>query len=143
MIALERRAEGKESKASGRAGAEEAGREEEEEVIVSKSVCRKEGGVVWFCLCREEFWARNGYTSQNCPLESSSDEEEREGEGEGEGEEEEEEERHINYVVGDATQPQNTGSSDAIIIHCVGEFNQVHKRVSRTTYMVHGMWACI
>ena len=24
--------------------------------------------------------------------------------------------------MGDVTQPQNTGSSDAIIIHCVGEF---------------------
>ena len=37
-------------------------------------------------------------------------------------EEEEEEEQQINYVVGDVTQPQNTGSNDAIIIHCVGEF---------------------
>ncbi|CAI8031063.1 Chromodomain-helicase-DNA-binding protein 1-like [Geodia barretti] len=65
---------------------------------------------------REEFWRRNGYTSQNCPLEGSSEEEEEEGE-----EEEEEEERQINYVVGDVTQPQNTGSSDAIIIHCVDD----------------------
>ena len=70
------------------------------------------------CDLREEFWRRNGYTSQNCPLEGSSEEEE---EGEGDDEEEEEEERQINYVVGDVTQPQNTGSSDAIIIHCVGE----------------------
>ena len=72
------------------------------------------------CDLREEFWRRNGYTSQNCPLEGSSEEEEEEGE-----EEEEEEERQINYVVGDVTQPQNTGSSDAIIIHCVGECSLV------------------
>ena len=63
---------------------------------------------------REEYWKHNGYTSHNCSLETSSDEEEGEGEGE-------EEERQINYVVGDVTQPQNTGSNDAIIIHCVGE----------------------
>ena len=74
------------------------------------------------CDLREEFWRRNGYTSQNCPLEGSSEEEEEEGEEE---EEEEEEERQINYVVGDVTKPQNTGSSDAIIIHCVGECSLV------------------
>ncbi|CAI8031067.1 Chromodomain-helicase-DNA-binding protein 1-like, partial [Geodia barretti] len=31
------------------------------------------------CDLREEFWRRNGYTSQNCPLEGSSEEEEEEG----------------------------------------------------------------
>ena len=50
----------------------------------------------------------------------------REGESEGEREEEEEEvgdeERQINYVVGDVTQPQHSGSKDAIIVHCVGGF---------------------
>ena len=78
------------------------------------------------CDHREEFWRRNGYTSQNCPLEgSSNEEEEKEEEGkEVEDDEEEEEERQMNYVVGDVTQPQNTGTSDAIIIHCVGEFTK-------------------
>ena len=41
--------------------------------------------------------------------------------GKGEREEEEEEERQINYVVGDVTQPQNTGKNDVIIVHCVGK----------------------
>ena len=27
----------------------------------------------------------------------------------------------INYVMGDVTHPQNTGASDVIIVHCVGE----------------------
>lgn len=71
-----------------------------------------------FYSYREAFWSRSGYTSLNSPLESSSDEEEEEEERELEGEDEE---REINYVVGDVTQPQNTGSNDAIIIHCVGE----------------------
>ena len=54
-------------------------------------------------------------------LESSSEEEEEEGEREGEGEgEEEPSEREIHYVMGDVAQPQNTGTSDAIVVHCVG-----------------------
>ena len=62
---------------------------------------------------RDEFWERHGYTSRNTPLDSDEEE--------GEGEEDEEEgERQINYVVGDVTQPQNTGSYDVIIVHCVG-----------------------
>ena len=28
----------------------------------------------------------------------------------------------INYVMGDVTHPQNTGTSDVIIVHCVGEY---------------------
>ena len=51
-------------------------------------------------------------------MESSSEEEEEEEEEEGEVEE-------IRYVVGDVTQPQHTGSSDAIIVHCVGK-SHVH-----------------
>jgi hypothetical protein len=30
-------------------------------------------------------------------------------------------EREIHYVMGNVAQPQNTGSSDAIVVHCVGE----------------------
>jgi len=28
----------------------------------------------------------------------------------------------INYVKGDVTHPQNTGTSDLIILHCVGKY---------------------
>ena len=50
-------------------------------------------------------------------LESSSEEEEEEDEDE---EGEETLEREIHYVMGDVAQPQNTGSSDAVMVHCVG-----------------------
>ena len=53
-------------------------------------------------------------------VESSSEEEEEEGEGEGEEEGEEPLDREIHYVMGDVAQPQNTGTSDAIVVHCVG-----------------------
>lgn len=71
---------------------------------------------------RDEIWQRNDYTSYNIPVDSSSDEDEIESEGEraeegGEGEVE----NQINYVVGDVTQPQNTGNADAIIVHCVDD----------------------
>lgn len=70
---------------------------------------------------RQEYWQRHGYTSLNMSLvESSSEEEEEEGEGEGEEEGEEPLDREIHYVMGDVAQPQNTGTSDAIVVHCVG-----------------------
>ncbi len=28
----------------------------------------------------------------------------------------------LRYLVGDVTRPQQTGSSDAIVVHCVGEW---------------------
>ena len=31
------------------------------------------------------------------------------------------EEREIQYIIGDVTQPQNTSTNDAIIVHCVGK----------------------
>lgn len=49
-------------------------------------------------------------------LESSSEEEDEDEEGEGE----ETLERDIHYMMGDVAQPQNTGSSDAVVVHCVG-----------------------
>ena len=52
-------------------------------------------------------------------LESSSEEEEEEDEDE-EGEEEDSLEREIHYVMGDVAQPQTTGNSDAVVVHCVG-----------------------
>ena len=54
--------------------------------------------------------------------ESSSDDEEEEEEEEREGAEEGEEplDRDIHYVMDDVAQPQNTGTSDAIVVHCVG-----------------------
>ena len=73
---------------------------------------------MYTCTCifiRREYWQRHGYTSLNLSLEeeSSSDEEEEE-------EEEEPLDRDIHYVMGDVAQPQNTGTSDAIVVHCVG-----------------------
>ena len=70
---------------------------------------------------RLEFWQRHDYTSLNVVLESS--ESESEGEPEGFGEEfqaGEPPDREIHYLVGDVTQPQNTGDSDAIVVHCIG-----------------------
>ena len=72
---------------------------------------------------RLEFWQRHDYTSLNVILESSESESESEEEREGFGEEfpsGEPPEREIHYLVGDVTQPQNTGYSDAIVVHCVG-----------------------
>lgn len=83
-----------------------------------------------FVLFRDEIWQRNDYTSYNIPVDSSSDEDEIESEGEREEEGGEGEvENQINYVVGDVTQPQNTGNADAIIVHCVGEFKNYLKNL--------------
>ena len=62
-----------------------------------------------------KWWHENHYTSLNAHLDSSSEEEEEEEEEEGEEEE-------IHYVVGDVTHPQHTGTADALIVHCVGEW---------------------
>lgn len=64
---------------------------------------------------RVEFWRRHSYTSLNYPLDSEGSSEESEGEGE------EGSDREIQYLVGDVTRPQHTGTSDAIVVHCVGE----------------------
>ena len=64
------------------------------------------------------FWEHHGYTSLNASLESSS-----ESDSEGSGDElsaGDPSDREIQYVVGDVTRPQNTGDSDAIVVHCVG-----------------------
>uniref|UniRef100_A0A1X7T7R2 Uncharacterized protein n=1 Tax=Amphimedon queenslandica TaxID=400682 RepID=A0A1X7T7R2_AMPQE len=45
-------------------------------------------------------------------------------EEEEEEEEEEREEREIQYLIGDVTQPQNTSTNDAIIVHCVDDSGQ-------------------
>jgi len=66
-----------------------------------------------------EYWKRSGYTSLNVVVNSDSEEEEvwsdgdEDGQGAWSGE--------INYVMGDVTHPQNTGTGDVIIVHCVGE----------------------
>lgn len=67
-------------------------------------------------LYRQEYWQRHGYTSLNVALESSSEEEEEEDE-----EEFDQSDREIRYVMGDVTRPQNTGTGDAIVVHCVGK----------------------
>ena len=69
--------------------------------------------------CRQDYWHRHGYTSLNMTLESSS-ESEAEEEEEEEGEEFDQSDREIRYVMGDVAQPQNTGTRDAIVVHCVG-----------------------
>ena len=66
---------------------------------------------------RLEWWRENHYTSLNVHLDSSSEEEEEEEE-----EEEKREGEEIQYVIGDVTHPQHTGTRDALIVHCVGEW---------------------
>lgn len=66
---------------------------------------------------RQEYWQRHGYTSLNAAMESSSEEEEEEEE-----EDEEPSDREIHYVMGNVAEPQNTGTRDAIVVHCVGEY---------------------
>ena len=61
-------------------------------------------------LSRLEHWRRSGYTSHNLSLDSDDS---------SEGEEEEGVE--LRYVVGDVTHPQDPGTADAIVIHCVGK----------------------
>ena len=63
---------------------------------------------------RMEYWKKHNYISLNLTLEEDEEEEE----------EEEEEldtsDRELHYLSGDVTRPQNTGDTDAIVIHCVG-----------------------
>ena len=68
--------------------------------------------------CRQAYWDRHDYSSLNLPLDSEGISEESEGEDEWgcEGGED----RDIRYLVGDVTRPQQTGTSDAIVVHCVG-----------------------
>ena len=68
-----------------------------------------------------EFWKRHSYTSLNYPLDSEGSSEESEGEELWGVESGEETDREIQYLVGDVTRPQHTGTSDAIVVHCVGE----------------------
>ena len=74
-----------------------------------------------YFIFRLEYWKRSGYTSLNVVVNSDSEEEEgvwsdgdEDGQGSWSGE--------INYVMGDVTHPQNTGTGDVIIVHCVGEY---------------------
>ena len=64
------------------------------------------------------YWDRHDYSSLNLPLDSEGSSEESEGADEWgcEGGED----RDIRYLVGDVTRPQQTGTSDAIVVHCVG-----------------------
>ena len=70
-------------------------------------------------IARLVFWEHHGYTSLNASLESSSSESNSEGSGE-ELSVGDPSDTEIHYVVGDVTRPQNTGDSDAIVVHCVG-----------------------
>ena len=65
--------------------------------------------------CRQAYWDRHDYTSLNLPLDSE------ESEGADEWGCEGGEDRNIRYLVGDVTRPQQTGTSDTIVVHCVGE----------------------
>ena len=69
--------------------------------------------------CRQAYWDRHDYSSLNLPLDSEGSSEE--GEGADEWGCEGGEDRDIRYLVGDMTRPQQTGTSDAIVVHCVGE----------------------
>ena len=62
---------------------------------------------------RLEWWQKNNYSTLNVQLESDSDES---------SDDDEERGLDIQYLVGDVTQPQCTGTKDAIIVHCVGMF---------------------
>ena len=70
-----------------------------------------------YLVCRLEYWNRNGYSSLNVAVDSDSEEAWSDSDEEGEGVWSAE----INYTRGDVTHPQNTGTSDLIIVHCVGK----------------------
>lgn len=70
-------------------------------------------------VTRLVFWEHHGYTSLNASLESSSSESDSEGSRD-ELSVSDPSDTEIHYVVGDVTRPQNTGDSDAIVVHCVG-----------------------
>ncbi len=52
----------------------------------------------------------------------NSDESSEESEGADEWGCEDVEGEELRYLVGDVTRPQQTGTSDAIVVHCVGEW---------------------
>ena len=68
-------------------------------------------------LCKLEYWNRNGYSSLNMTVDSDSEE----ASSDSEGEEDESWSGEISYIRGDVTHPQNAGSNDLIIVHCVGK----------------------
>ena len=65
---------------------------------------------------RLEYWNRSGYTSLNLIVDSDSEE----AWSDNDDEEEETWSGEINYIKGDVTHPQNAGTDDLIIVHCVG-----------------------
>lgn len=75
---------------------------------------------------RETLWASNSYTSlalldrtnddDNTDDDDSTDEDDNNSNTDNDNNS-----GDLNYVVGDVTQPQNVGSKDAIVLHCVGE----------------------
>ena len=71
-----------------------------------------------YMVCRMEYWNRNGYSSLNVNIDSDSEgawsDSDEEGEETCSGE--------ISYTRGDVTHPQRAGSSDLIIVHCVGMY---------------------
>ena len=82
-------------------------------------------------IVRDALWRENGYHSCNISLDSEGEETGNEQEeftpsGGGDGFNSDDEQstsnhRQIHYVVGDVTKPQNTNNEEAIIVHCVGE----------------------
>ena len=63
-------------------------------------------------------WRQNSYETANILInDESSDESENEENFESD---DEDTRLQIQYVVGDVTQPINTGKQDAIVVHCLG-----------------------
>ena len=86
------------------------------------------------CAYRQQYWQRHDYTSLNIALESSSEEED---EVEEQEEELEPSDREIHYVMGNVAEPQNTGTRDAIVVHCVGEYMCHRLIVDSSCYHAH------
>lgn len=70
--------------------------------------------------CREKLWKDYNYVSLNTALDN--DEEDVDEESDALDEDDDSERKDIQYVRGDVTHPINTRSSDAIIVHCVGQW---------------------
>ena len=71
-----------------------------------------------FLQHRKEWWQKNNYASSAISVDSS------ESEGDSGDSEEEDEEREIHYKVGDVARPQESGSRDAVVVHCVGQLSR-------------------
>ena len=64
---------------------------------------------------RVELWTSNGYVTSNLTTATSD------GETDSDSEDDSTTPCDIQYVVGDVTHPQHSGSGDTIAVHCVGK----------------------